>query len=40
MLWNEQQKTYNTKIIESDKLNEQLITIFTKYVTSKLHLLL
>ncbi len=31
---NEQQKIYNTKIIESAKLIEQLITIFTcdKYV--------
>ncbi len=27
MLWNEQQKIYNTKIIESAKLIEQLITI-------------
>ncbi len=30
MLWNEQQKIYNTKIIESAKLIEQAITIFLK----------
>ncbi len=30
MLWNEQHKIYNTKIIESAKLIEQLITIFLK----------
>ncbi len=45
MLWNEQQKIYNTKIIESATLIEQLITIFifiliNKYVKSKFHLLL
>ncbi len=28
--WNEQQKIYNTTIIESAKLIEQIITIFLK----------
>ncbi len=32
MLWNEQQKIYNTKIIKSAKLIEQLITIFLKEI--------